>query len=111
MMEEVHERGPIAVAMEPTDDFMYYNKGIFSHAAVLFNEWARVDHAVLVTGWGEENGKKYWRVQNSWGPGWGEQGTFRIARGNDESAIEAQAVWATLEQAKQPGNIASYLQA
>mmetsp|Transcript_68833 Transcript_68833/g.183334 ORF Transcript_68833/g.183334 Transcript_68833/m.183334 type:complete len:503 (+) Transcript_68833:606-2114(+) len=111
MMEEVHKRGPIAVALEPTDDFMYYSSGIFSHAAVLFDEWAKVDHAVLLTGWGEEDGKKYWRVQNSWGADWGEQGTFRIARGDDESAIEAQGVWATVEKTPELGNLAAYVQA
>ena len=50
--------------------------------------YAEVDHAVLLTGWGEDNGKKYWRVQNSWGPQWGEQGTFRIRRGVDECAAK-----------------------
>ena len=47
----------------------------------------QVDHAVLLTGWGEDGGKKYWRVQNSWGPQWGEQGTFRIRRGVDRSRV------------------------
>merc|ERR1719377_312541 len=100
-MEEVYNRGPVAIAIEPQDDFMYYSKGVYEHAAAvkLFNEWTKVDHAVLLTGWGVEDGKKYWRVQNSWGPDWGEAGTFRIRRGVDESAVEAQAIFATVEKA------------
>lgn len=109
MMEEVLKRGPVAVAIEPSDDFMYYQSGIYSHAATLFQEWAKVDHAVMVTGWGEEQGKKYWRVQNSWGSDWGENGTFRIRRGVDESAIEAQAIYATVEKSDDTKGFGLYL--
>jgi cathepsin C len=98
MMQEVYENGPIAIAIEPNDDFMYYEQGVYEHASALFDEWTKVDHAVLLTGWGEDSGKKYWRVQNSWGPQWGEQGTFRIRRGVDESAVEAQPVYAKVQK-------------
>ena len=77
---------------------MYYEQGVYEHASALFDEWTKVDHAVLLTGWGEDSGKKYWRVQNSWGPQWGEQGTFRIRRGVDESAVEAQPVYAKVQK-------------
>jgi len=108
IMQEIFERGPVAIAIEPQDDFMYYNAGIYEHSGVQFNEWTRVDHAVLMTGWGEEDGKKYWRVQNSWGPQWGEGGTFRIRRGVDESAVEAQVVYATLEKSNDGGALGAY---
>ena len=37
--------------------------------------------AVRVLGWGQEAGERFWRVANSWGREWGEEGTFRIRRG------------------------------
>lgn len=39
--------------------------------------------SVKVFGWGEENGVPYWLAANSFGPDWGDRGTFKIARGAD----------------------------
>lgn len=50
-----------------------------------------MDHSVICFGWGEENGEKFWHLQNSWGEEWGEKGKFRMRRGVDESAIESMA--------------------
>ena len=45
-------------------------------------------HAILIVGWGEENGTPYWLVKNSWNSEWGDRGFFKILRGSDESGIE-----------------------
>jgi C1A family cysteine protease len=39
----------------------------------------QIDHAVAMVGYGNEGGKDYWIVRNSWGSGWGDRGYIRMA--------------------------------
>eukprot|EP00397_Hematodinium_sp_SG-2012_P032498 GEMP01034605.1.p1 GENE.GEMP01034605.1~~GEMP01034605.1.p1 ORF type:complete len:542 (+),score=115.48 GEMP01034605.1:429-2054(+) len=93
IMDELYHFGPMVVSFEPSDDFMFYAGGIFMSKPTKINMgWQKVDHAVLLVGWGEELGQKYWTVQNSWGKEWGEKGYFRIARGQNDCGIESIVV-------------------
>ncbi|XP_029843222.2 dipeptidyl peptidase 1 isoform X1 [Ixodes scapularis] len=97
--------GPVAVGFEVYPDFQMYQGGVYRHTGVHrslnlgspFDPFELTNHAVLVTGYGvdKETGLKYWSVKNSWGPGWGENGYFRILRGTDECGIESLAVEAS----------------
>jgi len=117
MMQELYTKGPMSAGLEPADDFMFYESGVYQsanapslkHHNPAPGEWERVDHAVLLVGWGEEDGKKYWTLQNSWGPDWGEDGFFRIQMGENDSGIESIAEAAdVVEDEKKGKNVVSF---
>lgn len=49
-------------------------------------------HAIEIVGWGEQDGKKYWIIKNSWGTDWGRNGYFYMARGTNTCQIEDNIV-------------------
>jgi KDEL-tailed cysteine endopeptidase len=68
---------PVAVAIEAdTRYFQSYSGGVLDSPSC----GTSLDHGVLIVGYGEENGQKYWLLKNSWSTSWGEQGYFRILR-------------------------------
>ena len=98
MMEELVKNGPFPVGYEVYSDFHNYKSGIYQHTSIADEEnaWMPVSHAVLVVGYGVENGVKYWTAQNSWGTSFGEDGGyFRIKRGTNEANFESLASAAT----------------
>jgi len=84
--QEIFTNGPVEAAFTVYEDFMYYATGVYQHMTGKMLG----GHAVKIIGWGVENGTPYWTVANSWGPVWGEQGYFKIKRGNNECGIEGK---------------------
>merc|ERR1712070_93363 len=66
------------------EDFPTYKSGVYKHVS----GGQLGGHAVRLLGWGVENGEDYWLIANSWNEEWGDNGTFKIARGNNECGIE-----------------------
>jgi len=70
------EAGPVAVALDASSSyFQWYKYGILN--TPLCGSW--LNHAVLIVGYGMENGNWYWIVKNSWSEFWGFYGYIRIA--------------------------------
>ena len=73
---------PVSVAIEAdSTHFRQYSSGIFDYHGC----GTDLDHAVLVVGYGIENGIDYWIVKNSWGTDWGEDGYIRMKRNTENS--------------------------
>jgi C1A family cysteine protease len=61
-----------------------YKSGVYypSEAECLQAEEDEAGHAITIVGFGTENGIPYWLIKNSWSTDWGDQGYFKIHRGN-----------------------------
>eukprot|EP00931_Biecheleriopsis_adriatica_P015731 TRINITY_DN11854_c0_g1_i3.p1 TRINITY_DN11854_c0_g1~~TRINITY_DN11854_c0_g1_i3.p1 ORF type:complete len:418 (-),score=74.20 TRINITY_DN11854_c0_g1_i3:103-1356(-) len=77
------EQGPVSIGVE--SNWESYHSGIFSGCS---KRRSALDHQVLLAGYGEENGEKYWLVQNSWGTDWGENGYIRLKRYDEEPCLK-----------------------
>ncbi|KAH9395408.1 hypothetical protein TYRP_020726, partial [Tyrophagus putrescentiae] len=51
----------------------------------------RNNHAVLLVGY--DNSDNSWIIKNSWGPYWGNQGYFKLARGSNMCGVNANIAW------------------
>ncbi|XP_075825519.1 procathepsin L-like isoform X3 [Microtus pennsylvanicus] len=88
--------GPISVGIDTKHhSFQFYRGGMYYEPNC---SSSKLDHAVLVVGYGEESdGKKYWLVKNSWGASWGMNGYIKMARDrNNNCGIATHAVYPTV---------------
>merc|ERR1711972_482614 len=80
LMEAVTQQ-PVSIAIEADkSSFQLYRSGILSSLC-----GTSLDHGVLLVGYGSDSGKDYWKVKNSWGTTYGENGYVRLLRGKGGS--------------------------
>jgi len=69
------QHGPLSISVD-AGPFNGYKGGIITANSTCSRQG--VDHAVLIVGYGVENGTQYWNIKNSWGPAFGEGGYVRV---------------------------------
>ncbi|XP_041862278.1 procathepsin L [Melanotaenia boesemani] len=87
--------GPITVAIDADhSSFLFYSSGIYDEPNCDPNH---LSHAVLLVGYGSDDGQDYWIIKNSWGTSWGEGGYMRLTRnGKNTCGIASYALYPIL---------------
>ncbi|XP_073704073.1 cathepsin S-like [Garra rufa] len=77
LKEAVANIGPISVAIDATrPQFVFYRSGVYNDPSCT----KKINHGVLVVGYGAIAGQDFWLVKNSWGTTFGDGGYIRMAR-------------------------------
>ena len=78
---------PVSIAVD-AGKFQSYKSGILNP---LLGCGKQLDHGVTLVGYGTDGGKDYWKIKNSWGKSWGEEGYIRVIHGKDECGLADSA--------------------
>jgi hypothetical protein len=79
--------GPVLSCFDVYEDFSAYVGGVYQY---VWGEYL-AGHCIAIVGWDDDT--NCWICKNSWGPGWGENGYFRIRMGTNETTIEEWVHW------------------
>lgn len=76
LLAALKSKGPLAVTVDASH-WQAYDGGILPPLACK-HSWTSANHAVVLVGYGHEDGKDFWLMLNSWSTRWGEEGLIRI---------------------------------
>ncbi|XP_061393187.1 cathepsin B [Musca vetustissima] len=87
IQKEIMTNGPVEGAFTVYEDLILYKDGVYQH--VHGKELG--GHAIRILGWGVQKPENtpYWLIANSWNTDWGNNGFFKILRGEDHCGIES----------------------
>jgi len=90
----VASRGPISVAIDAAHKSLsFYSNGVYYEEACNNTEDG-LDHAVLVVGYGQIAGQKYWLVKNSWSTYWGNNGYVLMSQKDNNCGVATSPTFA-----------------
>jgi len=85
-LEAATAEGCVSIGIEADQTaFQHYSSGVLTGTC-----GTQIDHGVLIVGYGEEGGQKFWKVKNSWGETWGEKGYINICRDCDKNGSDGE---------------------
>ncbi|XP_064455230.1 procathepsin L-like isoform X3 [Ornithodoros turicata] len=84
--------GPVSVLIQSRDwKFSAYRDGVYDNPNC---GDTYLNHAVVVVGYGTENGTDYWIIKNSWSDRWGQNGFGKMARNRgNQCGIASSALY------------------
>jgi len=108
MMKDLLRNGVVNGELQVPQAFSLYKSGVLSSQNMDQNNsgeitdkdqddygiaWQKLNHSITIIGWGVEEGTgtKYWILNNSYGPKWGNNGRFWVKRGVNEFGIESES--------------------